>query len=97
MNFKYLFNLQDDLVALLLNGIRYDRLDESASKTAGGYQVSLHIFVIILIICQGKIFLLPVLRSCTNIIFDFRLIQLSKVSLILLLKWKITKRKDNLT
>ena len=40
---KYIFDLQDDLVALLLNGIRYDRLDESASKTAGGYQVSLHI------------------------------------------------------
>jgi len=30
--------LKSDLVALLLNGIRYDRLGESGSKTAGGYQ-----------------------------------------------------------
>ena len=30
---------QSDLVALLLNGIRYDRLGESGSKTGGGYQV----------------------------------------------------------
>ena len=41
------------MVALLLNGIRYDRLDESASKTAGGYQVRLYYFVISIIICQG--------------------------------------------
>ena len=33
------FSLQNDLVALLLNGIRYDRLGESGSKTTGGYQV----------------------------------------------------------
>ena len=33
-------NFQHDLVALLLNGIRYDRLGESGSKTAGGYQVN---------------------------------------------------------
>jgi len=30
--------LKSDLVALLLNGIRYDRLGESGSKTGGGYQ-----------------------------------------------------------
>merc|ERR1719322_954586 len=30
--------LKSDLVALLLNGIRYDRLGESGSKTSGGYQ-----------------------------------------------------------
>ena len=36
----YYIILQNDLVALLLNGIRYDRLGESGSKTAGGYQVN---------------------------------------------------------
>ena len=52
----FFIELKDDLVALLLNGIRYDRLGESGSKTTGGYQVNYcNISIIAVVNVQGKI------------------------------------------
>ena len=79
----YYIILQNDLVALLLNGIRYDRLGESGSKTAGGYQVNycnMSMISTLNVICDN---LISLINTVYFYLFLFcRRIRHSKASLI---------------